>query len=56
MHAGPVEPDEAVQHGGVALVRRGQGQRERAGDDQADEAGEGDEQREMAANDHDRSG
>jgi hypothetical protein len=45
VHAGPIESDEAVQHGGVALVAGGQGQRERARGDEAHEAAEGGEQR-----------
>jgi hypothetical protein len=56
VHAGPVEPDEGVQHGGVALVRGGHSQREDALGDEADETREGSEHREMAANEHDSPG
>ena len=54
-HAGPVQPDEAVEHRGVALVPGRHEQGEHSHDDQAEQAGEGGEQREAPANGHDRS-
>ena len=55
VHAGAVERDEAVQHGGVALVPGGHEQREHAHRDQAEQADEGGEQRDVAASEHDGS-